>query len=214
MRTEQPTPGEVVVEVDCTLPTAPNASAWHTVFRVRGDGEVRVRHTLDAAAGLPDLPMVGALVRVPAGAEQLEWFGRGPHENYQDRRSSAFVGRWRSTVDAQVAPYVRPQQTGNQTDVRWLSLTDRSGAGVLVAADPADGEALLETSALHYTPADLDGPRHPHELTRRDETVLLVNHRQMGVGGINSWGAAPLEKYLLHAGRTYAYGYRMRPVGG
>ncbi|MFE7976855.1 glycoside hydrolase family 2 TIM barrel-domain containing protein [Streptomyces shenzhenensis] len=214
VRAEQPAPGEVVVEVSCTLPTAPHASTWHTVFRVRGDGEVRVRHTLDAAAGLPDLPVVGALLRVPAGAERLEWFGRGPHENYQDRKASAFVGRWRSTVDAQVAPYARPQQTGNQTDVRWLSLTGRSGAGLLVAADPVDGEALLETSALHHTPADLDGPRHPHELTRRAETVLLVNHRQMGVGGINSWGAAPLEPYLLHAGRTYAYGYRLRPADG
>ncbi|MFB7495125.1 glycoside hydrolase family 2 TIM barrel-domain containing protein [Streptomyces sp. NPDC056161] len=214
VRAEQPTPGEVVVTVDCTLPTAPQTAAWHTEFRVRGDGEVRVRHTLDAPAGLPDLPMVGALVRVPAGADRLEWFGRGPHENYQDRKTSAFVGRWRSTVDAQVAPYVRPQQTGNQTDVRWLSLTDRSGAGLLVAADPADGAALLETSALHHAPADLDGPRHPHELTPRAETVLLVNHRQMGVGGINSWGAAPLEKYLLHAGRTYAYGYRLRPADG
>lgn len=120
--------------------------------------EVRVRHTLDAPAGLPDL------------------------------------------------------QTGNQTDVRRLSLTDRSGEGLTVVADSAEGEPLLETSALHFTPSDLDGPRHSYQLRRRDETILLVNHRQMGVGGINSWGAAPLEKYLLHSGRTYSYAYPLRPA--
>ncbi|MGW7263021.1 glycoside hydrolase family 2 TIM barrel-domain containing protein [Streptomyces sp. NPDC054842] len=205
-------PGEVVIEVGCTLPTAPGASTWHTVFTVRADGEVRVRHTLDAASGLPDLPMVGALLTVPAGFERLDWFGRGPHENYQDRKAAAFVGRYRSTVDEQTAPYVRPQQMGNMTDVRRLSLTARSGDGLTVAADPADGEPLLETSALHHSPFDLDGPRHPHELKRRDETVLLVNHRQMGVGGINSWGAAPLGEYVLRSGRTYTYAYRLRPA--
>jgi beta-galactosidase len=156
--------------------------------------------------------MVGALLTVEPGHERLDWFGRGPHENYQDRKSAAFVGRWRSTVDQQVAPYVRPQQTGNQTDVRRLSLTDRSGQGLTVAADPAEGEALLETSALHCSPFDLDGPKHPYQLKRREETILLVNHRQMGVGGINSWGAAPLEPYLLHSGRTYTYAYRLRPA--
>jgi len=212
VETAQPAAGEVVIEVACTLPTEPATATWHTVFRVRADGEIRIRHTLDAPAGLPDLPMVGALLTVPPGHERLDWFGRGPHENYQDRKASAFVGRWHSTVDQQVAPYVRPQQTGNQTDVRRLSVTDRSGQGLTVIADPADGEGLLETSALHYTPFDLDGPRHPYQLTRRDETILLVNHRQMGVGGINSWGAAPLEPYLLHSGRTYTYAYRLRPA--
>ncbi|MFC4471031.1 glycoside hydrolase family 2 TIM barrel-domain containing protein [Streptomyces xiangluensis] len=212
VKASQPSPGEVVIEVGCTLPTSPSASTWRTEFRVRGDGEVRVRHTLEAASGLPDLPMVGALLTVPGGFERLDWFGRGPHENYWDRKTSAFVGRWRSTVDDQVAPYVRPQQTGNMTDVRHLSLTDRAGDGLTVAADPADGEPLLETSALHYSPFDLDGPRHPYELKRRDETVLGVNHRQMGVGGIDSWGAAPLEKYLLHSGRSYTYAYRLRPA--
>ncbi|MEV0226341.1 glycoside hydrolase family 2 TIM barrel-domain containing protein [Streptomyces sp. NPDC050704] len=212
VKVSQPTPGEVVIEVACTLPTSPAVSSWDTEFRVRGDGSVGVRHTLDAASGLPDLPMVGALLTVPGGFERLDWFGRGPHENYSDRRTAAFVGRYRSTVDEQVAPYVRPQQMGNMTDVRHLSLTDRSGDGLTVLAEPADGEPLLETSALHYSPFDLDGPRHPYELRRRDETVLLVNHRQMGVGGIDSWGAAPLEPYLLHAGRTYTYGYRLRPA--
>ncbi|AXG79104.1 glycoside hydrolase family 2 TIM barrel-domain containing protein [Streptomyces paludis] len=213
---EQPSPGEVVIEVTATLPTAPTASTWHTVFRILGSGEVRVRHTLTAAAGLPDLPVVGALLTVPAGLERLDWFGRGPHENYWDRNTGALVGRYRSTVDAQVAPYIRPQQMGNMTDVRRFSLTDRTGTGLKVTADAQEGApapgSLLEISALHYSPFDLEGTRHPHNLKRRDETVLGVNHRQTGVGGINSWGAAPLAAYLLRAGRTYTYGYTLHPA--
>ncbi len=213
VETAQPAPGEITVEVRATLPTAPKASAWRTVFTVRGDGEVRVRHTLEAADGLPDLPVVGALLTLPKGFERLDWLGRGPHENYQDRKSGALIGRYRSTVDEQVAPYLRPQETGNKTDVRRVTLTDRSGDGLDVRADPAEGEPFLEFSALHHTPADLEGPAHPHEVTRRAETSLAVNHRQMGVGGNDSWGAPPEEKYLLHAGRTYTYAYRLRPAG-
>ncbi|MEV7085282.1 glycoside hydrolase family 2 TIM barrel-domain containing protein [Streptomyces sp. NPDC093085] len=209
---ERTGPGEITVEIAATLPTAPAASTWHTVLTVRGDAEIRIRHTLRAPSGLPDLPLVGTLLTVPAGFERLDWYGRGPHENYWDRNSSAFVGRYRSTVDEQPAAYTRPQQTGNMTDVRRLALTDRTGDGLLVVADPADGEPLLETSALHYAPTDLEGPRHPHDLTRRPETVLGVNHRQTGVGGINSWGAAPLPAYQLHAGRDYTYAYRLRPA--
>ncbi|MFI5756417.1 glycoside hydrolase family 2 TIM barrel-domain containing protein [Streptomyces sp. NPDC051569] len=210
--TGQPAPGEVTVEVTATLPTAPSASEWHTVFTVRGDGEIRVRHTLTAPDGLPDLPLVGVLVTVPEGFERLDWYGRGPHENYWDRQTGALVGRYRSTVDDQIAAYARPQQTGNMTDVRRLTLTDGSGSGLTVLADPADGEPLLETSALHYAPADLEGPGHPYETERRAETVLGINHRQTGVGGNDSWGAPPLARYLLHAGRTYTYAYRLRPA--
>ncbi|TSB30417.1 glycoside hydrolase family 2 TIM barrel-domain containing protein [Streptomyces benahoarensis] len=211
VRTTQPSSSEVTIEVTAVLPTAPLPSRWETVFTVRGDGEVRVAHTLRPGAGLPDIPVVGALLTVPAGLETFSWYGRGPQENYQDRCTAAFVGRHRTTVDAQFGPYVRPQQTGNVTGVRTASLTGRDGSGLRVSAEPGD-DAALELSALHHTPGDLDGPRHPYELTRRAATCLAVNHRQMGVGGNDSWGAAPLEKYLLHADRTYRYGYRLGPV--
>ncbi|MGW7551574.1 glycoside hydrolase family 2 TIM barrel-domain containing protein [Streptomyces rimosus] len=214
VKTAQPSAAEVSIEVTATLPTWPAASRWNTVFTVRGDGEVRVRHTLTPGPWLPDLPMVGALLTVPAGLETLSWYGRGPHENYWDRRTAAFVGRYRSSVDAQFGPYVRPQQTGNVTDVRSASLTGRDGTGLTVRAEPGDGAPLLELSALHYAPSDLESERHehPYELKRRPETVLGVNHRQMGVGGNDSWGAPPLDTYLLRADRPYSYAYRLRPA--
>lgn len=199
----------VSVEVSCTLPTSPATSTCTTVFRVTGDGVVHVRHTLEPGAGLPDLPLVGAQLTVPGRYETFSWYGRGPHENYQDRKSAAHVGRYRSSVREQFTEYVRPQECGNVTDTRWSTLTAKDGTGLRVEAE--DGE-LLEISALHYTPTDLEGPRHPYELDPRAETLLGVNHRQMGVGGNDSWGAPPLEKYLLHADHTYSYAYRLRPA--
>lgn len=197
----------VRIEVRATLPTAPAASAWTTVFTVRGDGEVHVAHTLEPGTGLPDLPLVGALLTLPKAYGEFGWYGCGPQENYRDRRTAAYVGRYRSTVEDRFTPYVRPQECGNVTGVRHASLTAKDGTGLRVTAD---GDGHLELRALRYTPDDLDGPKHPHELKPREATVLAVNHRQMGVGGNDSWGAAPLEQYLLHADRTYQYGYRLR----
>ncbi|WP_326686644.1 DUF4981 domain-containing protein [Streptomyces sp. NBC_01795] len=199
----------VTIEVRSTLPTAPATCAYITVFTVRGDGEVRVEHTLEPGKGLPDLPMVGALLTLPERYGTFGWYGRGPQENYQDRKTGARVGRYRSSVDEQFTPYVRPQQCGNVTDVRWGKLTGKDGTGLRVEAHGGD---QLELSALRFRPADLDGPRHPYELKPRRAAVLGVNHRQMGVGGNDSWGASPLEEYLLHADRTYRYGYRLRGV--
>ncbi|MFG3259645.1 glycoside hydrolase family 2 TIM barrel-domain containing protein [Streptomyces sp. NPDC048172] len=198
----------VVIEVRATLPTSPATSAYTTVLTVRGDGEVRVAHTLEPGKGLPDLPMVGALLTLPEEFGTFAWYGRGPHENYQDRHTGAPVGRYRSTVEEQFTPYVRPQQCGNVTGVRWATLTGKGG-GLRVETEKGDH---LELSALRFTPHDMDGPKHPYELKPRGATVLGVNHRQMGVGGNDSWGAPPLEEYLLHADRTYRYGYRLRAV--
>ncbi|MGW1074189.1 glycoside hydrolase family 2 TIM barrel-domain containing protein [Streptomyces sp. NPDC002537] len=208
----QAAPGRVVLKVTAALPTAPAVSHWTTVFTVHGDGEVLVRHVLTPGQGLPQLPLVGALLTVPAAYSSLTWYGRGPWENYQDRNAGAFVGRYSRSLDSSAMPYVRPQQAGNATGVRSVSLTGRDGSGLSVLAEPGDGSGLLEMSALRWTPFDLDGPRHPHELEPRGETFLGINHRQMGVGGDDSWGAAPMERYLLHADREYSYSYRLRPT--
>ncbi|MBT2384984.1 glycoside hydrolase family 2 TIM barrel-domain containing protein [Streptomyces sp. ISL-11] len=205
-------PSEVVLTVTATLPTAPAVSRWTTVFTVRGDAGIHVRHVLAPGAGLPDLPVVGALLTVPPDLGTLTWYGRGPHENYRDRCTGAFVGRYSGSVDAHGMPYARPQQTGNVTDVRYASLTGPDGTGLTIAAEPSENAGWLEFSALRWTPFDLDGLRHPHELVSRDEIVLSVDHRQTGVGGNDSWGAPPLEPYLLRADRDYGYAYWLRPA--
>ncbi|MBM4827666.1 glycoside hydrolase family 2 TIM barrel-domain containing protein [Streptomyces althioticus] len=198
----------VEVRVTGTLPTTVE-SAYSTAYTVFGNGEIKVDHTLHpGAANLPYIPEVGSLLFLPRRLDRLHWYGRGPEENHWDRNTGSDVGRWSSTVAEQWTPYIRPQENGNKTDVRWVALTDRGGRGLLVT-----GEPLVEINASHFTPEDLSaGVRHDYQLTPRDAVVLRVNHRQMGVGGDNSWGAHTHDEFKLFADRDYAYTYRLRPL--
>ncbi|MGW1541534.1 glycoside hydrolase family 2 TIM barrel-domain containing protein [Streptomyces sp. NPDC002309] len=198
----------VVIEVEGTLPTT-TESAYTTTYTVFGNGEVKVGHTLHpGAADLPYLPEVGALLLLPRRLDRLRYYGRGPEENHWDRNDGTDVGVWTSTVAGQWTPYLRPQENGNRTEVRWAALTGPDGAGLLVC-----GEPLLEVNASHFTPEDLScGARHDYQLTPRDAVVLRLNHRQMGVGGDDSWGAHTHDAYKLFADRDYAWAYRLCPL--
>ncbi|MFF6636638.1 glycoside hydrolase family 2 TIM barrel-domain containing protein [Streptomyces althioticus] len=198
----------VEVRVTGTLPTTVE-SAYSTRYTVFGNGEIKVDHTLHpGAANLPYIPEVGSLLFLPRRLDRLHWYGRGPEENHWDRNTGTDVGRWSSTVAEQWTPYIRPQENGNKTDVRWAALTDRTGRGLLVT-----GEPLVEINASHFTPEDLSaGVRHDYQLTPRDAVVLRVNHRQMGVGGDDSWGAHTHDEFKLFADRDHAYTYRLRPL--
>ncbi|MFC8225018.1 glycoside hydrolase family 2 TIM barrel-domain containing protein [Streptomyces sp. NPDC057287] len=198
----------VEIAVSGTLPTA-EESAYTTTYTVFGNGEIKVDHTLHpGAADLPYIPEVGTLLLLPGRLEHLHYYGRGPQENHWDRNDGTDVGLHSGTVSGQWTPYVRPQENGNKTDVRWVALTDSSGRGLL-----ACGEPLLEVNASHFTPEDLSaGARHDYQLTPRTDVVLRLNHRQMGVGGDDSWGAHTHDEYKLFADKDYSYTYRLRPL--
>ncbi|WP_461005484.1 glycoside hydrolase family 2 TIM barrel-domain containing protein [Streptomyces capparidis] len=198
----------VEITVSGTLPTTVR-STYTTTYTVFGNGEIKVDNTLrPGAATLPYIPEVGTLLFLPGRLEHLHWYGRGPEENHWDRNNGTDVGLYSGTVSGQWTPYIRPQENGGKTDVRWIALTDRHGAGLL-----ATGEPLLEVNASHFTPEDLSsGVRHDYQLTPRDEVVLRLSHRQMGVGGDNSWGAHTHDEYKLLANRDYTYTYRLRPL--
>ncbi|MFF0016516.1 glycoside hydrolase family 2 TIM barrel-domain containing protein [Streptomyces sp. NPDC005374] len=198
----------VEIKVAGTLPTT-TVSTYTTTYTVFGNGEVRVDNTLHpGASSLPYIPEIGTILFLPRRLDRLHYYGRGPEENHWDRNDGTDVGIWSGTVAEQWTPYIRPQENGNKTDVRWAALTDRHGVGLLVS-----GEPLLEVNASHFTPEDLsNGVRHDYQLTPRDAVVLRVNHRQMGVGGDNSWGAHTHDEYKLFANTDYAYTYRLRPL--
>ncbi|WP_406262494.1 DUF4981 domain-containing protein [Streptomyces chartreusis] len=198
----------VEIKVAGTLPTAVE-STYTTTYTVFGNGEIKVDNTLHpGAASLPYIPEVGTLLHLPGRFERLRYYGRGPEENYVDRRDGTDVGVYSGTVSEQWTPYIRPQENGNKTDVRWIALTDASGSGLLVS-----GEPLLEVNASHFTPEDLSsGVRHEYQLAPREEVVLRVNHKQMGLGGDNSWGAHTHDQYKLFPSRDYSYTYRLRPL--
>lgn len=198
----------VEIKVSGTLPTT-TESTYTTTYTVFGNGEIKVDNTLHpGASSLPYIPEVGTILFLPRGLDRLHYYGRGPEENHWDRNDGTDVGLYSGTVAEQWTPYIRPQENGNKTDVRWAALTGRDGVGLLVS-----GEPLLEVNASHFTPEDLSvGVRHDYQLTPRDAVVLRVNHRQMGVGGDNSWGAHTHDEYKLFANRDYSYTYRLRPL--
>jgi beta-galactosidase len=205
----EPLSGRAVrVTVSGTLPTSVESS-YTTIYTVFGNGEIKVDNTLHpGASSLPYIPEVGTILFVPGALDRLDFYGRGPEENHWDRNTGSDVGLYRSTVGGQWTDYIRPQENGNKTDVRWVALTNRRGFGLL-----ASGEPLLEVNASHFTPEDLSvGARHDYQLTPRGEVVLRLNYRQMGVGGDNSWGAQTHDAYKLFANRDYAYTYRLRPL--
>ncbi|MEV6119383.1 glycoside hydrolase family 2 TIM barrel-domain containing protein [Streptomyces sp. NPDC052077] len=198
----------VRIEVTGILPTT-IPSAYTTTYTVFGNAEIRIDHTLrPGAPTLPYLPEVGTLLLLPGRLDRVHYYGRGPEENHWDRHTGTDVGLHSGTVDDLGTSYLRPQENGNRTDIRWIALTDGRGTGLL-----ASGEPLLEANASRFTPEDLSaGARHDYQLTPREEVVLRLNHRQMGVGGDDSWGAHTHDEFKLPADRDYSYTYRLRPV--
>jgi beta-galactosidase len=137
---------------------------------------------------------------LPAGFEKLKWFGRGPFENYSDRKRSAMIDLHESTVTAEYVPYIMPQEHGNHTDVRWLSLGEERGASLKVEA-----RGPLEFSASHFTAQDLYAATHTYDLKPRPETILNLDLMQRGLG-TQSCGPDTLPQYQIKPGR-YAWSY-------
>ena len=179
---------------------------------VHPDGTTAVSaHLTNVDEDLPEMPRFGTILTLPGDLGQVEWYGRGPHENYWDRRTGAAVGRYTAPVSELAHPYVRPQETGTRTDTRWVAVTDGSGAGLLVTGLPT-----ISFSALPYTIEDLDAgetksQRHWADLVPRDEVTLSVDYRQQGVGGDDSWGAVPHHEYTLWP-REMGFRFLVRPL--
>lgn len=162
-------------------------------YTIYGDGSLRLAFDFQPSGeNLPPLPRIGLLAALPQGFEQFTWYGRGPHESYADRLRSARFGHFTSTVAAQHVPYVRPQENGNLTGVRWLELANEAGAGLRVSAV----EAPFNASAHHYTPQDLTAANHRHEVPERPETFLTLDIAHGGLGN-GSCGPGVLPQYLL-----------------
>jgi len=181
-------------------------------YAVGGDGRVAVSGKLAVPSGskLPELPRVGLKLAVPGAFDKVLWYGRGPFENYRDRKTAAFVGIHETTA-REPFPYVSPQEYGNRTDTRWVAVRDAEGRGLLIVGDP-----VLEFSAHPHWPEDLTqesrGSMHPPDVRVRDFICLTLDHAQMGVGGDDSWGARIHPEYALPA-KDYAFTFVLRPLG-
>jgi len=154
---------------------------------------------------LPILPRVGMQMALQPGFDKLQWFGRGAHETYADRKDAP-VGLFAGSVEQQFFSYSEPSETGNKVDVRWVALLNKKGVGLMAAAPNGD---VLSVNALPYTTTDLQSAKHSWQLPKRDFTTLNVDLRQMGLGGENSWGAWPPLAVQIPFQR-YQYRFRLR----
>ena len=173
-------------------------------YRINAAGEVTVteKMTTDKEAKVADLFRYGMQLQMPSSFSKLEYYGRGPEENYIDRHSSSFIGKYEANVKDEYYPYVRPQESGNHTDIRYFSIFNpTTGKGITF-----EGYAPMECSAIPYLVEDLDAGiekehawgQHSGDLVEKGLVQLHIQQRQFGLGCIDSWGASPMEKYRMH----------------
>ena len=187
-------------------------------YTLKADGSVIVRQQLEPKADAKETWMFryGMQLQMPKQYNTIEYYGRGPHENSSDRNSSEFLGRYKANVSDEYYPYVRPQESGNRTDVRWFKVIDeQTGRGLKF-----ESTGPMECSALPYLVEDLDeGPvkdnhiwgRHSGDLVERPLTQVHIQQRQMGLGCVNAWGAWPEKPYMLPL-QKYDFTFTLIPV--
>ena len=202
----------VVAEIDM-----PDVQGQLTMtYTLQADGAVLVRQQMKVADDAKEswLFRYGMQLQMPKQYDQIQYYGRGPHENYCDRNSSEFIGNYKNKVKDEYFPYIRPQESGNHTDVRWFQVTDGT-RGLKF-----ESNAPMECSALPYLVEDLDAGmhkdhrwgQHSGDLVERPLTQVHIQQKQMGLGCVNSWGAWPERPYMLPAKQGYDFTYRIIPV--
>ena len=195
----------------------PDVKATLTMtYTLTAVGEVVVRQQLTAAkeAKISQLPRYGMQLQMPKQYDEVTYYGRGPVENYSDRNSSEFIGIYNNKVADEYYPYVRPQESGNHTDVRWFRVQDKQGRGLEFYSN-----APMEASALNFLTEDLDDglskdkkiDRHSGDLVERPLTQVHIQQRQMGLGCVNSWGAWPRQEYMLPY-QDYDFTFVIKPL--
>ena len=188
-------------------------STLQTVYQVRPNGAVKVSmHFVPGNKSLPEMPRLGMRMILPAEYDVMTWLGRGPQENYADRKTGYPIGLYTATVWEQFHPYVRAQETGNKTDVRWVALRNKAGEGLLIT-----GEEPLNVSAWNFPLEDIDyvafntERRHGGSIMKKDMVWLNIDHRHMGVGGDNTWEAQVHPEYTITP-HEWKYSFTLAPL--
>lgn len=208
--TDKKEDGSFLVEAFYDLPAI--SSKQKVSYTIYGSGQVEVETSLDIQEQeLPDLPRFGMKWELPVNFENLSYFGRGPHENYIDRNSGAFVGRYQSKVEDQYFKYVRPQENGYKTDVRWFELRSENGMGIRVSSSQPIGFSALHNPIEDFDQITHTDLRHTNDIKKQDGVFVTADLKMMGVAGDNSWGARPYPEYTLPAS-NYKFKFSLTPV--
>ncbi len=202
--------GEVVVKVSYNLPKV--NSSQSVEYTITGDGKVSVNTSIKIEKeDLPDMPRFGMKFELPVNFDNLEYFGRGPHENYIDRNRGAFVGHYKSKVADQYFNYVRPQENGYKTEVRWFDLRNENGLGIRISGQPQVGFSTLHNPIEDFDLTSNEDYRHINDIVKKDGVFVNVDLRMMGVAGDNSWGATPYPQYSVPA-KNYSFTFNIEPL--
>ncbi|MDD4646181.1 MAG: glycoside hydrolase family 2 TIM barrel-domain containing protein, partial [Bacteroidales bacterium] len=220
----QPNPRLAIAEYGFTLSESTGLFATVNMrYKVYGTGDIMVEYQFEKKReGLPEIPRIGLNLILKKEFDKVKWFGRGPGENYWDRKTASLIGLYKNKVAELYTPYIRPQENGYRTDVRWVSLSNLTGQGLLIV-----GEPLICFSAHHNKREDftsqeknsdesLKNPAqyntHTTDIIPQDLVSLYIDLGQMGVGGDNSWGAQTHPEYRFE-GKSYQYRFRLKPIG-
>ncbi len=198
---------EQEISVNLVFPNAKNATET-IIYTLHADGQISVKMSVDATkSGMGNFIRVGSTMTLPAGMEKVSWYGNGPVETFNDRKTNGRQGVWNSTVFEQFYPYMKVDDCGTLSDVKWMAVQSETGnGGVLIAA-----KNTVEASALHFTPQDLGAVNHPYELNPRAETFLNINYGSLGTGSATC-GQSTLEAYRLPSSRVYEWEFTIIPV--
>ncbi len=225
----------VTINTRYKLPeTESTCTILYTIF---ADGTLKTDYQLSVSESAPELPRIGVRYRMPKQFDRISYFGRGPEENYRDRNNGTFVDLFESTPEAMYYPYVRPQENGHHTDTRWLSLCNDKGKGIIIVAD----KNRMEFNALRNTIEDFDSEEsdrpyqwqnfkanenqdpalaknirtkqtHINDISPRDFIEVCIDHKMMGLGGDDSWGARPYPEYTIPSGTEYKWSLLIAPI--
>lgn len=205
--------GLAVVSAEYEMPSVSAGTKLQLTYEINNRGAVKVNQKLVAEKGakVSNIFRFGMQMVMPKSSENISYYGRGPVENYIDRKWATELGVYNQTVTDQFYAYIRPQENGNKTDIRWWKQLNEAGRGLQFVA-----EAPFSASALHYTIESLDSgwekkQEHSNEVEPADLTNFLIDKVQMGLGCVDSWGAIPREEYMLPYG-DYEFTFIMQPI--
>ncbi|MBT6763282.1 MAG: DUF4981 domain-containing protein, partial [Prolixibacteraceae bacterium] len=197
--------GEITISSDFVFNgTETVARLEHTFY---ADGKIKFDVKINIPEEAPNVPRIGLQFEIHKSLSDIKWYGRGPHENYFDRKTSAAIGVYTTTVNDWITPYVRPQENGNRCDIRWINFGNNE-AGIQFSAD---SESPLSVSAWPYSQNMLENKNHNFELEKQNKIVVNIDHKQMGVGGDNSWGQTVMKKYQIKPG-NYSYSFVLQAI--
>ena len=180
-------------------------------YRLLSDGSIDIVYDLDfEGLNLPEIPRVGMSTSINADLKQASYFGRGPHENYVDRKRSASIGIYHREVDAFYESYISPQENGNREDVRWLKILSNDNLGFMIKGSPIFNFTLNPYSSEELTQAEY-GTLHHYDMPSSVTTHLYIDLCQRGLGSVDSWGAKLLEKYRILA-KKFESGFSILPI--